>query len=737
MKVYFFTLLMINLVLVTGKSSAQYENIWAFGTRSGLDFNNSGSLPAFYPTGIVSPIGGSASVCDASGQLLFYTEGDIVWDRNGNRMPGTMAYGQGLTGLPQDTIWGGPGIVLTSTPGAQSSMIVPIPNHQGKYYVFSLTFDVFSALSNVGSKLYYSVIDMSLNSGLGDVVAGQKGILLDSNLCAKMTGVMGDQCNIWVTVLPNDPPGGGVKFKSYRITESGIDPIPVISSTGVLNIQFPPMSSEIKFSKNRKRLAVSWANPWQYPAFELGGLAVFDFDPNTGLFSNQIVLAPNYDRVFFGVEFSDDNSKLYTSCSDGGPGNSQGRGIYQYDLNGNNATAIIGSEVLLDSLPNSFYAETCLKRGPDGRIYYLPDQFYGYFNGYHIGVVNYPNLSGIACQIDDSAISVPINTNLSIGYYFGLPNVVPILLTDTAYNLVMDTLCFSSAGNGLALQSPLDNAQYLWNDGSTGPSYTAMDSGIYWVRSSNYCHYRIDTFQVGKADISFDLGPSDTTVCDESSLAISVNLRDVNYLWQDGSASSNYIASSTGTYWVMVTSGNCKASDTMEITIKELQVDLGADIILCKGEPISVTLKVQAPPGSVVNWSEDGSGNTITVVDTGLYWVKVDDLPCLGTDSIHIGVDPFCDCVLQVPNAFSPNGDGQNDYFKPLVEADCPVRNFSLKIYNRFGQLVYSGVSIEKGWDGKQNGLLADVGTYFFEIKFEGGTQAKQFSRRGDLVLLR
>src|SRR5690606_21526872 len=140
----------------------------------------------------------------ATGDRRFYSDGRTVRDRWHNIMPN----GMGITGNNGST--------------TQGACIVPLPGGPDKYLLFSLEYE------NDPGRLYYSEIDLSLNGGLGDVVATRKNIQLDSNLSEAMVAIPGDNCDIWLIVHTRTEP----VFKAYRITAGGLSTTPVISNTG-------------------------------------------------------------------------------------------------------------------------------------------------------------------------------------------------------------------------------------------------------------------------------------------------------------------------------------------------------------------------------------------------------------------------------------------------------------------------------------------------------------------------
>ena len=135
------------------------------------------------------------------------------------------------------------------------------------------------------------------------------------------------------------------------------------------------------------------------------------------------------------------------------------------------------------------------------------------------------------------------------------------------------------------------------------------------------------------------------------------------------------------------------------------------DTIICAGQPLTYTINGFAS----YNWSNGSISKTSTLRDIGKYYLNViDSNRCKGVDSISLinkGCIPF-----QVPNAFTPNDDGKNETFKPLITQQ--LSNYLLRIYNRFGQIVFETTDNLKGWNGKLQGRKQPVGAYVYQIKF-------------------
>lgn len=93
--------------------------------------------------------------------------------------------------------------------------------------------------------------------------------------------------------------------------------------------------------------------------------------------------------------------------------------------------------------------------------------------------------------------------------------------------------------------------------------------------------------------------------------------------------------------------------------------------------------------------------------------------------------------TLKGQNAFSPNGDGLNDVFNRADGFLCPIDDYKLKIYNRYGQLIFTSTNQDFGWDGYSNHKKADLGTYMFYLTFKEKINGKARIMKGDLTLIR
>jgi gliding motility-associated-like protein len=133
-------------------------------------------------------------------------------------------------------------------------------------------------------------------------------------------------------------------------------------------------------------------------------------------------------------------------------------------------------------------------------------------------------------------------------------------------------------------------------------------------------------------------------------------------------------------------------------------------------------------------WNTGASTASIRIVNPGLYWLEVTDLTgCTGRDNIWVRTKS-CMNAVYIPSAFSPNNDGKNDIFKPMIDGKLLQYHFS--IYDRWGQLIMRTSDPNKGWDGKRGGLDQDSNVYAWICTYQlVGDQPR--TERGTVVLIR
>ena len=333
-------LALIVLLLMHFCSFAQNQNNqWRFGFGSAIDFN---TTPPSYPTGCALPtvqapfiagdfIEGTASIADRNtGNLLFYTDGITVWNSLNQPMPN----GSNLGGND----------ALSSY---MAAVIIPFPDSCSKYYIFCQ--DDFEEGSD---GITYSVVDMSLDNGLGDILPGQKSIPLYDNNLTEMLMAYPKSSGDGYWLISNGPDAVNPTFAAFEVTSLGVNPLPVLSpvllnASGKLNYQGTKFVCTGEYD----------------PAIgNFLGFQLYDFNAATGQISNPVNIPfQTSGDVLQYFEFTFDGNYLYA----GGP-----YSLYHFDLSSGNPNLIAasGTELFIGNSSNPHFGP---QMGPDSNLYYV------------------------------------------------------------------------------------------------------------------------------------------------------------------------------------------------------------------------------------------------------------------------------------------------------------------------------------------------------------------------------
>jgi len=296
-----------------------------------------------------------------------------------------------------------------------------------------------------------------------------------------------------------------------------------------------------------------------------------------------------------------------------------------------------------------------------------------------------------------------------------------VLRGDPIVNLGADTT--TCQGQVVTLTAGANNGnKYLWNTTDTSAKINIRTAGDYWVRviTPKGC-FLFDTLKaVFNTVPTVSLG-KDTSLCDYDSLILNATFANASYQWSNGDSAATVLVTGAvaGTYHVTTILGNCTSSDTVSIKRKRMPIaDAGpADITVLKGGYAKFFATRGAFNASYM-WqpieflNKTTIYNPISAPKRELWYyltVKSQD-NCVARDSIFVKIEND----FKIPNAFSPNGDGINDYWEiPLISSYIYA---NVQIFNRYGTLVYSTLGYEKPWDGKINGVAVPIGTYYYFI---------------------
>ncbi len=416
------------MLLTTFSFSQKETNNWFFGNNAWLDFN-SGS-PVSNAGSVMQSIEASTAFSDkTTGALLFYSDGITVWDNTHTMMPN----GWGLFGNSSTT---------------EGAVVIPQPGTTNIFILFTL--DAYGGYFGSYGGLSYSIIDMTLNGGKGDVTTKNQPLYTPAS--EQLSAVL--QCNgtdYWVATHK----WNSDSFYVFSVTAAGVGN-PVISKFGPVFVgtvarNNAEAAGQMKFSPDGQKLALVCGQT-------NNNLMFCNFNNETGVLSG-----PTFATVTnsYGLSFSPNSSKLYVSSY------TTPRKIEQYNMSAGNGAAILASKTTVASKPSSQGNYGLLQLASDGKLY-VAEWPYAY-----ISVFNNPDLAGAACNYSANSIILTTGTSQSglpvfIESYFDTS--LPIAAPDAGNNVIIaygasTTLTASGSGS------------YTWSP-ATGLSCTACKNPV-------------------------------------------------------------------------------------------------------------------------------------------------------------------------------------------------------------------------------------------------------------------
>lgn len=572
--------ILISIICLAFITNAQENtaNQWYFGINAGVDFST--GIPIVTTDGQITGWEGCATVGDVNGDLLFYTDGQSIFNKNHQMMQN----GSGMMGNYSAT---------------QSSIIVPYPNNDSLFYVFTV-----DAMDNhLQNGLRYSIVNMNLDAGLGGVTA-TKNVLLETPVAEKITLINhSNNTDVWVLSHRWDTN----EFVAYEITTTGINTTPVVTSIGTVhqggyssisyNNGWANSIGQIKANMQGTKIALT--------IYKMNKYELFDFNRATGSLSN-FYESPDIYPSAYGVEFSPNGNYLYGTTSP-----STGAKTYQFDINQANPF-----DNAYEIFPNGNYHRS-IQIAPNGKIYM------GRYNYGYLDVINNPNELGSNSNPVEQEIYLSGNTTNG-----GLPNLFYYKNFQFFTGSEIDTtIC---EGDSIYIENAYQTIEETYYD--TVNSYLGWDSII------NTNLTVLPTLQI-------PIITENTGVLTSSS--------SINYQWYfngdiiSGATYQDYQPFVTGTYQVVATNTNdCESwSDeyyfiyvgisNFESGIEVYPNPVQDKLIIDNTEPFKI--QITDLKGRFV-YNEDVMSNTkkidMSYIKRGLYLIKIISLTDIKTMKI-------------------------------------------------------------------------------------------------------
>jgi gliding motility-associated-like protein len=294
-----------------------------------------------------------------------------------------------------------------------------------------------------------------------------------------------------------------------------------------------------------------------------------------------------------------------------------------------------------------------------------------------------------------------------------------IRVTNTSDSTIMKdtTICYGQTLNGATIVN----------------SFVQEDSVLVVTKCGAKKIFTITNFNVPSKDV-INLG-NDTSVCQAIILDATFN-GIKSYLWEDGSTNATINADKSGLYWVQaIDSAGCKTTDSIYVNISDLYLSVVHDTTVSSGQSVTLSPstngKLTWEFNSILNCSDCQIVVAQPLESTTLY-VKSEKDGCVLNDSVNIIIEK--QSSFFIPSAFTPNNDGLNDFFKPSANA---ISDYKIKIFNRWGQLLFQTTNVLEGWDGKVNGIPQPIGTYTYFVIYKDENMDKKQSQKGTFLLIR
>lgn len=762
--------------------------MWHFGISAGINFNC--NPPDTTRSGrYFGALEGCSVISDTSGNLLFYTNNDSVWNRKHVTMPNGYGIGQN------------PRCGASST---QGSIIIPVPDSDSLFYIFTTD----CAESRLARGLRYSIVDMSLNNGYGDVILKNQ-LLLDSST-EKLAAVHHKNGkDIWVLAKrfwTNN-------FYAYKISASGLDVNPVISSTGQSQYIGPTFTNPecmargaMKFSPDGKRIIVcSVSDCHIYPLKP----ELFKFNDSSGIVISDYTIDDPDSVRYYGASFSPDSKLLYLSTGWYRPN------MHQFNVDqATNSSSLLASKTILlkDSLLFNnppLAAGMCI--GPDGKIYFATNKVY-------LGVIHNPNTPGINCDFDH--LSIRLKTcPYFVSTAYSVPNFVESYFRETymgkpckdsvSGDFSYQRLCLGDTtlfkDNTISFSDPIQHWSWDFGDPSTGtsnqselqnPKHKFSQAGVFTVKLtvSKYPLYMackpvtISKFVIVN-DCSEDTTFQEMTICEGDTFIFNQNKYYLEGTYLDtieGFVKKDSLIMTTlkvaapsyhlrtfflcegdtlkvgknnytqaGSYLdTLVSSAGCDSFLTTNLIINPIsQTD--KTVWICRTDSLLIGNKFFKDSGTYIDTLQTFRGcDSLVSVNLNIFPVNVKDSTirfCLG-DSILIGNQYYfdeqtifdtlknvngCDSVLGIRLTFEDKElcPCENDFRMPNVftpDADGKNDFYPDKYVEGLELSIYDrwGILVysgkNKGWDGTKNGQDLPAATYFYIITLDACQGEKQ-----------
>lgn len=293
-------------------------------------------------------------------------------------------------------------------------------------------------------------------------------------------------------------------------------------------------------------------------------------------------------------------------------------------------------------------------------------------------------------------------------------------------------------GETTELDAGTNAESFDWNTGATSESIVVTEEGLYTVSASNGNCTAAATCLVLVHSLPDPSLGADRSFCEGENVELSV-LNNGGWLltWQGMVQQSSFIAGEPGLYSVMAEDPETGCTGYDEVLLSEIllpQITGYEEITFCEEDRKFLNVLVERSDSAV--WNTGFLEMPLEIEEAGVYSIEAFNSCGTAFHAISVSTEP-CDCRVYLPNAFSPNADGNNDLFFPVF--DCDLREFRLEVYDRWGEQIFETESLNEAWNGEYSGSMVQEGVYIWLLTYGSriGNVILNFERRGHVSVIR
>jgi gliding motility-associated-like protein len=284
------------------------------------------------------------------------------------------------------------------------------------------------------------------------------------------------------------------------------------------------------------------------------------------------------------------------------------------------------------------------------------------------------------------------------------------------------------SGGSKPFSYSMDNVNF-----TSDTAFVNLNAGLkyFYVKDKNGCVFT-DSVSLNFKTYPFLQLPTDTILCNQSTLVLDVTQNAASYIWQDGSTDSKITISKPGTYTVIVSVNGCTSKDTCQVSYQSTPIiSLGGNILKCIEDTLRWNISF---PNATYLWQDQNTLPIYYAIKAGNYSYRVTNYCGSSTGLINVTTQN-CLCNVEIPNVFSPNGDGINDELKPIFT--CTPSIYHLIIFDRNGQPIFDTKDPYEPWKGLFNGKKVPLGTYYYILTIKGASDPLTREKSGGITIIR